>query len=148
MAEVMGTAQDLVTLATLTSALLVFSPWLLLMLVCAVLPAFLGETHFASLSYSLLYRWTPQRRELDYLRWLGATQESAKDLGRGSNVPCPPACETVRFRECFVNFVSRRFDSNAMQDIRHIWSASLGHLRGLVSSYSPLGMGMMWARSS
>ena len=80
MAEVMGTAQDLVTLATLTSALLVFSPWLLLMLVCAVLPAFLGETHFASLSYSLLYRWTPQRRELDYLRWLGATQESAKEV--------------------------------------------------------------------
>jgi len=80
MTEVMGTTQDLVTLATLTSALLVFSPWLLVMLVCAVLPGFLGETHFASLSYSLLYRWTPQRRELDYLRWLGATQESAKEV--------------------------------------------------------------------
>ncbi len=80
MAQVMGAAQDLITLATLTSALVVFSPWLLLMLVCAVLPAFLGETHFASLSYSLLYRWTPQRRELDYLRWLGATQESAKEV--------------------------------------------------------------------
>jgi ATP-binding cassette, subfamily B, bacterial len=80
MAQVMGAAQDLITLATLTSALVVFSPWLLLTLVCAVLPAFLGETHFASLSYSLLYRWTPQRRELDYLRWLGATQESAKEV--------------------------------------------------------------------
>ena len=80
MSQVMGSAQDVVTLATLTSALAVFSPWLLLMLVCAVLPAFLGETHFASLSYSLLYRWTPQRRELDYLRWLGATQESAKEV--------------------------------------------------------------------
>ncbi len=80
MTQVMGLAQDLVTLVTLTSALIVFSPWLLLMLVCAVLPAFLGETHFASLSYSLLYRWTPQRRELDYLRWLGATQESAKEV--------------------------------------------------------------------
>ncbi|HZS49946.1 MAG TPA: ABC transporter ATP-binding protein [Bryobacterales bacterium] len=80
MSQVMGAAQDAVTLATLTSALAVFSPWLLAMLVCAVLPAFLGETHFASLSYSLLYRWTPQRRELDYLRWLGATQESAKEV--------------------------------------------------------------------
>lgn len=78
--QVMGAAQDLITLVTLTSALIVFSPWLLAMLVCAVLPAFLGETHFASLSYSLLYRWTPQRRELDYLRWLGATQESAKEV--------------------------------------------------------------------
>ena len=80
MSQVMGAAQDLVTLATLTSALIVFSPWLLFMLVCAALPAFLGETHFASLSYSLLARWTPQRRELDYLRWLGATQESAKEV--------------------------------------------------------------------
>ncbi len=80
MSQLMGAAQDLVTLLTLTSALFVFSPWLLLMLVCAVLPAFLGETHFATLGYSLLYRWTPQRRELDYLRWLGATQESAKEV--------------------------------------------------------------------
>jgi ATP-binding cassette, subfamily B, bacterial len=80
MTQLMGLAQDVVTLATLTSALIVFSPWLLLMLICAVLPAFLGETHFASLSYSLLFRWTPQRRELDYLRWLGATQESAKEV--------------------------------------------------------------------
>ncbi len=80
MTQVMSAAQDLITLATLTSALILFSPWLLAMLVCAVVPAFLGETHFASLSYSLLYRWTPQRRELDYLRWLGATQESAKEV--------------------------------------------------------------------
>ena len=80
MTQVMALAQDLITLLTLTSALIVFSPLLLLMLICAVLPAFLGETHFASLSYSLLFRWTPQRRELDYLRWLGATQESAKEV--------------------------------------------------------------------
>jgi ATP-binding cassette subfamily B protein len=80
MTQVMALAQDLITLLTLTSALILFSPLLLLMLICAVLPAFLGETHFASLSYSLLFRWTPQRRELDYLRWLGATQESAKEV--------------------------------------------------------------------
>ncbi|MGI9069942.1 MAG: ABC transporter ATP-binding protein [Bryobacteraceae bacterium] len=80
MSQVMAVAQDLITLLTLTSALILFSPLLLLMLICAVLPAFLGETHFASLSYSLLFRWTPQRRELDYLRWLGATQESAKEV--------------------------------------------------------------------
>jgi len=80
MSQTMGAAQELLTLATLTASLLVFSPWLLVLLVCAVAPAFLGETHFASLSYSLLYRWTPQRRELDYIRWLGATQESAKEV--------------------------------------------------------------------
>src|SRR5262249_10866782 len=56
------------------------SPWLMLMLVAAVLPAFWGETHFTTLSYSLLYRWTPQRRELDYLRLLGASSQSAKEV--------------------------------------------------------------------
>ena len=80
MAQVLGAIQDLVTLATLTASLVFYSPWLLLLLSAAVIPAFLGETHFASLTYSLLYRWTPQRRQLDYLRWLGATQESAKEV--------------------------------------------------------------------
>ena len=80
MSQVLVAGQEMITLATLTASLAVFSPWLLALLVCAVAPAFLGETHFASLSYSLLYRWTPQRRELDYIRWLGATQESAKEV--------------------------------------------------------------------
>jgi ATP-binding cassette subfamily B protein len=80
MAQVMGAVQDLITLATLTASLFLYARWLLPLLVCAVVPAFLGETHYASLSYSLLYRRTPQRRELDYLRWLGATEESAKEV--------------------------------------------------------------------
>ncbi len=46
----------------------------------AVVPAFLGETRFAMLAYSMLYRWTPERRELDYLRMLGASNQSAKEV--------------------------------------------------------------------
>jgi ATP-binding cassette subfamily B protein len=46
----------------------------------AILPSFLGETHFASLSYSLLFRWTPERRELDYLRYVGASDRTAKEV--------------------------------------------------------------------
>ena len=71
----LGTAQDLITLISLASVLLVQLPWLLLLLTVAVLPAFLGEAHFASLGYSLLFRWTPERRLLDYLRYLGASDE-------------------------------------------------------------------------
>ena len=55
-------------------------PWLLLLLVLAVLPSMLGETHFASLGYSLLYSWTPERRLLDYLRYIGASDVSAKEV--------------------------------------------------------------------
>jgi len=76
----LGTAQDLITLVSLASVLLLQLPWLLLLLTVAVLPAFLGEAHFASLGYSLLFQWTPERRLLDYLRYMGASDESAKEV--------------------------------------------------------------------
>jgi ATP-binding cassette subfamily B protein len=49
-------------------------------MIAAVVPAFLGESHFAFLGYSLNIRQTPVRRQLDYLRVLGASKESAKEL--------------------------------------------------------------------
>ena len=72
--------QQFVTLLTLLGAVVAFSPWFLVLLVAAVVPSFLGETRFAMLAYSILYRWTPERRELDYLRMLGASSQSAKEV--------------------------------------------------------------------
>ncbi len=68
------------SLISLSAGLIVFSPWLMVLLVAAVVPAFLGETHFTTLAYSVLYRRTPQRRQLDYLRFLGAGAQSAKEI--------------------------------------------------------------------
>ena len=79
-ALLLSTAQDLVTLASLAGVLLVQLPWLLLLLAVAVVPSFLGEAHYAALGYSLLFRWTPERRLLDYLRYMGASDESAKEV--------------------------------------------------------------------
>jgi ATP-binding cassette, subfamily B, bacterial len=76
----LATLQDLITLVSLSVALAVYVPWLLVLLVVAVLPSLLGETHFASLGYSLLFSWTPERRQLDYLRYIGASDISAKEL--------------------------------------------------------------------
>jgi ATP-binding cassette subfamily B protein len=76
----LSTLQDLITLVTLGAALAVYVPWLLVLLAVAVLPSLLGETHFASLGYSLLYSWTPERRQLDYLRYIAASDVSAKEL--------------------------------------------------------------------
>jgi ATP-binding cassette, subfamily B, bacterial len=75
-----GMGQQLITLLSLLAAVVSFSPWFLLLLVGAVIPAFLGETRFAMLAYSMLYRHTPERRELDYLRMLGASNQSAKEV--------------------------------------------------------------------
>ncbi|MGH7477639.1 MAG: ABC transporter ATP-binding protein [Longimicrobiales bacterium] len=72
--------QSLLTLASLMAALIAFSPWLLALLVIAVLPSFLGETHYAGLSYSLLYQWTPERRQLDYLRYVASSDATAKEI--------------------------------------------------------------------
>jgi ATP-binding cassette subfamily B protein len=80
LAQLLSMGQDSLTLAALGAALLVYSPWLLLLLAVAVVPGFLGEAHYASLEYSLLYRWTPERRQLDYLRLLGASDRPAKEV--------------------------------------------------------------------
>jgi ATP-binding cassette subfamily B protein len=76
----LASVQDLVTLLSLAAALTLYVPWLLLLLAVAVLPSFLGETRFAALSYSLLYSWTAERRQLDYLRYVGASDISAKEV--------------------------------------------------------------------
>jgi ATP-binding cassette, subfamily B, bacterial len=75
-----GMGQQFLTLLSLLAAVVSFSPWFLVLLVAAVIPSFLGETRFAMLAYSMLYRWTPERRELDYLRMLGASNQSAKEV--------------------------------------------------------------------
>ena len=80
LAQVLSLAQDALTLITLSAALLAFSVWLFVLLVIATLPAFVGEAHFASLQYSLLFRRTPERRQLDYLRYVGASAETAKEV--------------------------------------------------------------------
>jgi len=79
-AQMLGIAQDALTLVTLSAALLTFSPWLMVLLVIAIVPSFLGETRFAAMEYSLLFRWTPERRQLDYLRWVGASDDTAKEV--------------------------------------------------------------------
>lgn len=80
LAALLNTGQDLLSLISLSAGLIVFSPWLMVLLIAAVIPAFLGETHFTTLAYSILYRRTPERRQLDYLRLLGASAQSAKEV--------------------------------------------------------------------
>jgi ATP-binding cassette subfamily B protein len=72
--------QQIVAAVSLSLGILWFSPWILALLVIAVVPAFIGESHFAFLGYSQNIRQTPTRRQLDYLRVLGASKESAKEL--------------------------------------------------------------------
>jgi ATP-binding cassette subfamily B protein len=72
--------QQEITTMTLSVSIMLFSPWLMLLLIVGVVPAFLGESHFAFLGYAKNFRQTPIRRQLDYLRLLGGSKEATKEL--------------------------------------------------------------------
>ncbi len=72
--------QQSVTAIAFSAVLVRYSPFLLLLLVAGILPAFLGESHFAFLTYAKNFRQTPARRQMDYLRQVGGSKEAAKEL--------------------------------------------------------------------
>jgi ATP-binding cassette, subfamily B, bacterial len=80
LSQLMAQAQDVVTIFTFAAGLIAYAPWLILLLALALIPAFLGEAHFSAQSYALDYRRTSQRRELDYVRQIGAGVETAKEV--------------------------------------------------------------------
>jgi len=80
LSQVLSQLQDMITMGFLAAGLVVFNPWLILLLLIAVIPAFLGESYFNDKNYSLSRRQTPERRELDYLRYIGASDETAKEV--------------------------------------------------------------------
>src|SRR5450432_884143 len=80
LSQVLSQLQDLITMGFLAAGLTVFNPWLIILLLFAVIPAFLGEAYFNDQSYALSRRQTPERRELDYVRFLGASDETAKEV--------------------------------------------------------------------
>ena len=80
LSQVMSQVQDLITMGFLAIGLMAFNPWLIVLLLIAIIPAFLGESHFNDQSYALTRGQTPERRELDYVRYLGASDETAKEV--------------------------------------------------------------------
>ncbi len=72
--------QQSVTALAFSALLIWYSPLLLFLLVAGVIPAFLGESHFAFLTYAKNFRQTPLRRQMDYLRQVGGSKEAAKEL--------------------------------------------------------------------
>ena len=80
MSQLFGQAQDVVTVISFAAGLLVYAPWLILLLAIALIPAFVGEAHFNALNYSLNFQWTPERRQLEYLKQTGASVDTAKEV--------------------------------------------------------------------
>lgn len=80
LSQVLTQVQDIITMLFLAAGLMAFNPWLILLLFVAIVPAFIGESHFNDRGYALTRGQTPERRELDYFRYIGASDETAKEV--------------------------------------------------------------------
>lgn len=80
LSQIFGQAQDMITVATLAAGLFVYAPWLIVLLPLSFVPAVLGETRFNTLSYYLSRGRTPERRQLEYIRHIGASADTAKEI--------------------------------------------------------------------
>ncbi|MEO8738807.1 MAG: ABC transporter ATP-binding protein [Casimicrobiaceae bacterium] len=80
MGQLFAQVQDIVTIVSFAAGLIVYAPWLIVLLAIALVPAFVGEAHFNAQSYALNYMRTAERRELDYVRQTGASVETAKEV--------------------------------------------------------------------
>ncbi|MEO8627960.1 MAG: ABC transporter ATP-binding protein [Betaproteobacteria bacterium] len=78
--QIFGQAQDVVTIVSFAAGLLIYAPWLIVLLAVALIPAFVGEAHFNAQSYFLNYARASERRELDYVRMTGASTDTAKEV--------------------------------------------------------------------
>ncbi|CAH8284381.1 ATP-binding cassette subfamily B protein [Mariniflexile fucanivorans] len=80
MSNVLGQAQTAISIATLVAGLIYFEPYLIILLVLSIIPSFINEVRFSQQQYSLARSWTSERRELDYLRFIGANDKTAKEI--------------------------------------------------------------------
>ena len=80
MSNALSQAESVISIASLIAGLIYFEPYLIILLVLSVIPAFINEIKFSSDRYSLARSWTSERRELDYLRYIGANNQTAKEI--------------------------------------------------------------------
>lgn len=80
MSNVLGQAQNTISILTLVAGLIYFEPYLIILLVLSIIPSFINEVRFSQQQYSLARSWTAERRELDYLRFIGANDKTAKEI--------------------------------------------------------------------
>ncbi|HEY6633844.1 MAG TPA: ABC transporter ATP-binding protein [Rhizobiaceae bacterium] len=80
LAQIFGQGQSIVTIVSLAAGLLVYAPWLILLLLVSFVPSVLSEAKFNTRSYYLNRMRSPERRELEYLRYIGASAETAKEI--------------------------------------------------------------------
>lgn len=80
MSNVLGQAQTVISVVSLIAGLVYFEPILIFILILSIIPSFINEARFSNTRYSVARSWTSERRELDYLRFIGANNQTAKEI--------------------------------------------------------------------
>lgn len=127
LSNILSQFQDLITVISLITALIVFEPWLIILLILAIIPSFLSEIKYSQKSYSLARSWTSERRELDYLRFTGASDVTAKEIKLFSLTDYI----ATRFREIAHNYY---LANRSLSIKRSIWGGVF-NLLGVIAYY-------------
>lgn len=118
MNDVLGQVQDTITIISFVVALVTFNPYLLILIFVSIIPSIYGELKFSGESYSLAFQWTSERRKIDYYRFIGASDETAKEVKIFGLSPFIIA----RFKQLVTDYYS----ANRKLSIRRaIWGALL-----------------------
>ena len=118
-----GLAQNAISLISFAALLVQFSPWAVLILVLAGVPAFVAETHFSGEAFRL-FRWrSPETRQQMYLETVLAREDYVKEV------------QLYNLGPEFLDRYQRIFDKLYAEDRRltirrDVW----GFLMGVVSS--------------
>ncbi|NNE75926.1 MAG: ABC transporter ATP-binding protein [Pricia sp.] len=127
MTNTLSQAESIISVISLISGLIYFEPYLIILLVLSVIPAFLNEIKFSSDRYSLARSWTSERRELDYLRYIGANNQTAKEIKLFGL--------TDFIAKRFMSLSDRYYKLNRRLAIRQSLLGGLFNLLGILSYY-------------
>ncbi len=119
--QLLGIGQNAITLATFAAILIGLSPWSVLVIVAASIPAFVAEARLANQSFKLLSWRAPEGRRLNYLEWILTRDSHVKEVklfGIGRLI-------LDRYRALFSKFFD---EDRTLAKKRAFWGFGLGLL--------------------
>ncbi len=119
-----GLVQNTISLITYCGLLLAFSPWAVLLLALASIPAFVAETKFSGDAFRLFSWRAPESREQTYLEMMIAREDYAKEVQLYQLGPL----FLKRYQDIFAKIFG---EDRALTWKRNIWGFGLGCLSNL-----------------
>ncbi len=126
--QVLTQLQDMITMSFLGVGLILFNPWFTFILLFSTVPSFIGEYYFNTKTYSLARSQMHRRRELEYLSYVGASDQTAKEV----RVFHLSKFFIERFKKIFKGVYS---DTKKLAIKRAIWGVALTML-GTIGYYT------------